>query len=251
MSIESYSKTVAKEVLQTVTLPLAKRLRIEQQPGLLGRIHNVRVPKNTRTKPEPGPGGGANVKIIFQLLESALVLDGAVAECGVWQGATVIPMGLFLRQHGSRKPILGFDSFEGLDDTVQVDMALGGDDEDRKTVGGFSNTSHEKLVERIRQFGLGDTVRLVKGYFNDTLMRHASEQFCFVHLDCVIYESYKSCIEFFYPRLAKGGVILFDEYNDPPWPGCARAVDEYLADKPEKLVEISSDNQTKYYLRKL
>jgi O-methyltransferase len=81
-------------------------------------------------------------------------------------------------------------------------------------------------------------------------VRHAGEQFCFVHLDCVIYESYKSCIEFFYPRLASGGVILFDEYNDPPWPGCARAVNEYLADKPEKLVEITSDNQTKYYLRK-
>jgi hypothetical protein len=250
MSIEQYSKTVARGVLQTMTLPLAKRLPVESQPGLLGRIHNFRLPKNTRTKEEPGPGGGANVKIIFELLESTLKLYGTVAECGVWQGATAIPMGLFLRQHGSRKKILGFDSFEGLDDTVQVDMDLGGDDEDRKTVGGFSNTSYDKLVERIAQFGLADTVNLVKGYFNKTLMQHADEKFCFVHLDCVIYESYKSCLEFFYPRLVSGGIILLDEYGDPPWPGCARAVDEYLADKPEKLAEISSDNQTKFYLAK-
>ena len=251
MDIETYTKTVAREVLQTVTLPLAKRLPIERHPGLLGRIHNVRVPNNTRPKPEPGPGGGANVKIIFQLLESVLGIEGAVAECGVWQGATVIPMGLFLRQHGSRKIILGFDSFEGLDDTVQIDVQLGGDDEDRKMVGGFSNTSYDQLVNRIRQFGISDTVRLIKGYFNNTLMRHADEKYCFVHLDCVIYESYKSCIEYFYPRLVSGGIILFDEYGDPPWPGCARAIDEYLADKLEKLSQITSDNQTKYYLRKM
>jgi hypothetical protein len=250
MNIEQYSKSVAKEVLQTVTLPLARRMPIESQPGLLGRIHNFRVPKNTRRKAEPGPGGGANVKIIFQLLESVMALEGGIAECGVWQGATVIPMGLFLRQHGSLKKIRGFDSFEGLDDSVQVDVELGGDEEDRKMVGGFSNTSYEKLAARIGQFGLADSVQLVKGYFNHTLMQHAGERFCFVHLDCVIYESYKSCIEFFYPRLVKGGIILFDEYGDPPWPGCARAIDEYLADKPEKLMEINSDNQTKYYLRK-
>jgi O-methyltransferase len=102
----------------------------------------------------------------------------------------------------------------------------------------------------MRQFGITEQVSLVKGYFNETLAKYADQRFCFVHLDCVIYESYKSCIEFFYPRMVGGGVILLDEYGDPPWPGCARAVDGYLADKPEKLAEISSDNQTKYYVRK-
>jgi O-methyltransferase len=71
-----------------------------------------------------------------------------------------------------------------------------------------------------------------------------------VHLDCVIYESYMQCLKFFYPRLVRGGVIVVDEYNDPPWPGCTQAVDEFLANKPEKLKELTSDNQIKYYLRK-
>ena len=79
---------------------------------------------------------------------------------------------------------------------------------------------------------------------------HGGEKFCFASLDCDIYESYKECLEFFYPRLVPGGVVLFDEYNDPPWPGCNKAVDEFLADKPEQLEEIESDNFIKYFFRK-
>jgi hypothetical protein len=48
--------------------------------------------------------------------------------------------------------------------------------------------------------------------------------------------------------MAPGGVILFDEYNDPPWPGCNRAVDEFLADKPEKLELINMNNYQKYFI---
>jgi len=136
-------------------------------------------------------------------------------------------------------------------ETVSRDVGLGGGDDDRKRVGGFSNTSFEAVNQRVREFGLSETVTLVPGYFQDTLAGYADWSFCFVHLDCVIYESYRTCLEFFYPRLVAGGVILIDEYNDPPWPGCTLAVDEFLKDKREQLTEVTSDNHTRYYLRKL
>jgi O-methyltransferase len=197
-----------------------------------------------------GPGGGANVRIIFQLLEPTLVLEGNIAECGVFQGSTLIPIGLFVQQRARSKTVLGFDSFEGLNESVEYDLELGGEHDSRKKVTGFSNTSYEDLVEKLRQFRVDSTVTVVKGYFQHTLRRYAKDRFCFVHLDCVIYESYKQCLEFFYPRLVQNGVILFDEYNDAPWPGCTRAVDEFLRYKPEKPLEVTSDNQIKYYLRK-
>jgi hypothetical protein len=248
--IEKGSKAVARKLLQAATQSLAKRWPIESFPPWLGTIHCLRVPKNVRKKATAGAGGGANVLIIFRLLEPALSLEGHIAECGVFQGSTLISMGLFVRQRMSSKMVLGFDSFEGLDQTVKFDLELGGDHDHRKTIGGFSDTSYQDLVKRIRQFDLTSTVSITKGYFQDTLPRCVNDQFCFVHLDCVIYESYKQCLDFFYRRLVKGGVILFDEYNDPPWPGCTRAVDEFIAGKPEELAEIESDNQIKYYLRK-
>ena len=69
-------------------------------------------------------------------------------------------------------------------------------------------------------------------------------------LDCDLYGSYKDCLEFFYPRLGNGGIILLDEYDDPPWPGCNKAVDEFLADKPERLQRIERQNYQKFFFRK-
>jgi O-methyltransferase len=155
-----------------------------------------------------------------------------------------------MRRHAPAKRLLGFDSFQGLDGSVSLDVALGGHDDDRKCVGGFSNTSYDAVDRRVRQFGLGDNVTLVQGYFHDVLRRYSDSRFCFVHLDCVIYESYRQCLEFFYPRMVPGGIVLIDEYRDPPWPGCTLAVDEFTADKPEKITEIKSDNYVKYYLTK-
>ena len=157
-----------------------------------------------RIKPRSATSGPSNIRIIFGLLDSVLPLPGNVAECGVWQGSALIPTGLYVRRRDPAKRVLGFDSFQGLDQTVSRDVALGGDDDPRKRVGGFSNTSYEAVEQRVRQFDLSATVALVRGYFKDTLPRHADSQFCFVHLDCVIYESYRQCLEFFYPRMVKG-----------------------------------------------
>jgi hypothetical protein len=237
--------------LQAWTRPLVGLGPIERCPGWLATLHNIKVPGNVKPNPHESPEGSSNIRIIFRLLEPALSLPGSIAECGVWQGSALIPTGLFARQHAPEKRLVGFDSFEGLDDSVSLDVALGGEDDPRKRVGGFSNTSYEAVARRVRQFGLSETVTLVRGYFQDTLPKYCDSQFCFVHLDCVIYESYRRCLEFFYPRMVTGGVILLDEYKDPPWPGCTQAVDEFVADKPERITEIKSDNYIKYYLRKL
>jgi len=50
--------------------------------------------------------------------------------------------------------------------------------------------------------------------------------------------------------MSPGGIILFDEYDDPPWPGCRLAVDEFLADKLEKPLAITMDNYQKCFIEK-
>ena len=34
-------------------------------------------------------------------------------------------------------------------------------------------------------------------------------------------------------KVVRGGIVLFDEYGIPDWPGETKAVDEFFADKPE------------------
>ena len=59
-----------------------------------------------------------------------------------------------------------------------------------------------------------------------------------------------TCLEFFYPRMSQGGIILIDEYNDPSWPGCNKAVDEFIQTNSAKLSRIEDNNYVKYFIKK-
>jgi hypothetical protein len=48
----------------------------------------------------------------------------------------------------------------------------------------------------------------------------------FVHLD--LDEPIKGAVEYFYPRMVKGGVIDIDEYGIPRWPGARRLLTSFV-----------------------
>lgn len=214
-------------------------------PGMTGLLYDIKVPRAVRAT-----NYGANINIVLDLLDQTEAIPGEIAECGVFRARTLVPMAVYLAERGSAKQVFGFDSFEGFDGAVQVDIGLGGALSKDKHVGAFNETSVRLVERKLRHFGLRNAT-LVKGYFRETLHRYQQFRFSFVHLDCDIFASYKECLEFFYPRMHRGGILLFDEYRDPRWPGCTKAVDEYLVDKPERPVRITRDNQEKFYVRKV
>ncbi len=159
---------------------------------------------------------GPNIKIVFELIKRTLSITGSVAECGVYRGGTLIPTGIFIQQRRIKKILFRFGSFKGFNHTVHQDIQLGGGFHDKeKKVGGFHRTSYEYVKNKVKEFGLSTRVKLIKGYFNETFSQYRNHRFSFVHLDCDLYQSYQECLTFFYPRLSPGGIILFDEYNDP------------------------------------
>ena len=59
-----------------------------------------------------------------------------------------------------------------------------------------------------------------------------------LHLDVDFFASYKSALEFLYPHVSKGGIVAFDEYGSATlWIGATRAIDEFFADRPERVVK--------------
>jgi O-methyltransferase len=228
------------------------RMDVRKWPRIAARVHDLSLPAAVIPNPHPAPCGAANINIILDLLDQTAAIPGSVAECGVHRGRTLIPLSVHLRSSGSRKRVLGFDSFEGFP-VEKLKQELGflrsTEGDPNKSEGGFKDTSFALVKQKLVLFGL-EHVELHQGYFSDTLAGCANEVFSFVHLDCDLYGSYKDCLEFFYPRLSSGGIVLLDEYNDPPWPGCNKAVDEFLAAKPEQLQAIERQNYQKYFFRK-
>jgi len=55
----------------------------------------------------------------------------------------------------------------------------------------------------------------------------------FIYADVDIYQSTRSCLDFFYPRMVHGGVMIFDDYEWKGCPGVKKAISEFLAGKNE------------------
>ena len=236
--------------LESLKIKFLKKIQFKYWSKNFADRHEIRVPKNLKRKNHLSTRGGANINIILELVNRTKLLEGDFAECGVYRGATLIPLAIISKERNRK--VFAYDSFEGFDEDIEVDLKLGGADNDEKRIQGFDNTSFEMVNNKVKLFDVSDNVIFRKGYFKNTLKEDESldSRFSFVHLDCDIYESYKTCLEYFWPRMCKGGIILFDEYLDPPWPGCKKAVDEFCNPKNIKIHEIIDNNYTKYYVQK-
>jgi O-methyltransferase len=239
----------AKQILVVVTARIYERRPLSSWPAFLSELQELKVPQSVVPQRACSPTGSPNINMLIAMIDATDAVPGDIAECGVYRGASIVPMAIYLRQKRSPKTILGFDSFEGFDESIQLDLELGGRPDSAKKVGGLGQTSCELVQSKLARFHLNNTV-IVKGYFRDTLPKYRDHRFSFVHLDCDMYASYKQCLEFFYPRINSNGILLLDEYNDPPWPGCNLAVDNFLADKPENLQSMVRDNYQKFFLVK-
>ena len=61
-------------------------------------------------------------------------------------------------------------------------------------------------------------------------------------LDLDLYKPTKTALEFFYPKVWGGGYIVAHDYNSPEsnW-AVSRAVDKFIKDKAEKIIEIPDE----------
>jgi hypothetical protein len=164
---------------------------------------------------------------------------GAFVECGVSIGYGLLLWMLLTEAIGPKRRYYGFDSFQGFPAPTVED----GRSAAAVLTHGYYATP-EDLVWRVLQDGrVPDDARarltLVRGFFEQTVPSF-SEPIALLHLDCDLYESYRTCLVHLYDRVVPGGVIVFDDYGHPRWPGAQRAVDEFLADKREKVITGST-----------
>jgi O-methyltransferase len=191
---------------------------------------------------------------LARILDSVSRFDGAIIECGVFRGATLLGMAHRLRHRnlaGIR--IIGCDSFEGLPEPVTQDAQPDGTFHEVAQRGRFSETSRAALQQRIDALGFPTPIMLMEGFFDRTLSRLVDERFSVAHLDCDLYESYRTCLRHLYPRMVPGGYIVFDEYDysASAYPGAQRAIDEFFADKPERIEKFSDLPIPRYFVRKV
>jgi O-methyltransferase len=160
------------------------------------------------------------------------------AECGVYTGSSLIACANLARDAGANFHFIGLDTFEGLPPLSETDLIHAPRKARYKSRQLFSDTSIEQLNKMVQAYKLMDHVTLRKGLFAETLHTLAERKYNWVNIDCDLYEPHLECLRYFYPRMAAGGTVFFDDYHSIDFPMARVAIDEFMADKSEQLVHV-------------
>lgn len=187
---------------------------------------------------------------VFALYHATLYVDrykipGAVVECGVWRGGSMLTVAHTLHRHSSyERELYLFDTFDGMSEPTERDVHVV---HGRSAAELLADGSRAALIraiaglEDVRQ-GFDDVpypaakVHFVKGRVEDTVPDSAPEQIAILRLDTDWYESTKHELGQLYQRLSPGGIVIIDDYGS--WQGSRDATDEFLDSTGEPLMLV-------------
>lgn len=174
----------------------------------------------------------------------------SIVECGVGRGRSLMILLALNRLHSatglwSTKRIIAFDSFKGFPAPTRFD------DSEREPHEGDWATSPSgryrytpdflnRVLERAGLESGASELLVVEGFFGETCYSTTTGRIGILHLDGDLYESTKGPLDALASRIVPGGVIVIDDFqlNDDSsshesWPGCRRAVMEFVGRHPE------------------
>lgn len=168
----------------------------------------------------------------MQILKLISNVHGETAECGVFSGASswIILKYAGKDPDGNDRAHHLFDSFEGLSEPDAED-----DSHWLKGALAYAETDVRKNLDEFEE-----RCFYYKGWIPDRFQEVADKKFAFVHIDVDLTQPTRDSIEFFYPRLSEGAVLVCDDYGSALCSGATRAIDDFLADKPEKMIGFST-----------
>jgi len=155
-------------------------------------------------------------------------IPGSIAELGVYRGE----LASVLNRLFYDRTLYLFDTFEGFSNNDLADGQEG--EHSQAAVGDFKDTSLDMVLARMAH---PEKIVLKKGYFPDTT-EGVEDTFAFVSLDVDLYKPTLAGLNYFYPRLSRGGNIFVHDYNNLRFKGVRSAVEEFCDATGAPIVQI-------------
>src|SRR5205814_5647940 len=154
-------------------------------------------------------------------------LEGSVAELGVYKGK----FARYINQYFPDRSLYLFDTFEGFDNkdiTSERQQRFSSGTQD------FSDTSIECVL---KQMPFAGKCIPIKGFFPQSA-KDVEDIFVFVSIDADLYDPIYSGLQFFYPKLARGGYIFIHDFNNDNYRGARKAVEQFCLEEKIGFVPI-------------
>ena len=164
-------------------------------------------------------------------------IPGDFAECGVWRGGSTMIMAhtLLKAQQNATRNIYLYDTFAGMTKPTEKDVCISDASPALNTwkkmqKKNYNTWAYSPLDEvKTNMFMTGypeDNIILVKGKVEDTIPGTVPERIALLRLDTDWYESTYHELQYLFPLLSHGGVLIIDDSGH--FSGAKEAVDTYL-----------------------
>lgn len=178
-------------------------------------------------------------------------IPGAVVECGVWRGGSVLAtIEVLLRLGVTDRDVYLYDTFEGMTRPSEADTSAF--EQEQSALASWARYERQGRrawdwafdpdvfsLENVQDllYGTGyprERIHFVVGPVEETLPGRTPGPVALLRLDTDWYESTRHELVHLYPGLSEGGVLIIDDYGH--WEGARRAVDEYFASDAQPLL---------------
>lgn len=158
---------------------------------------------------------GAAIRRLTRRLHN-LGIPGSVAELGCYQGDLSWQLNALMPD----RRLYLFDTFQGYDPRdLQKEAEIGGA---KTEAHDFKDVKPELVMARMPE---KEQVILKEGWFPETALDLEEETYALAVIDAGLYQPTYSGIEYFFPRMSRGGVILVYHYESATYTGVRKAVD--------------------------
>ena len=159
-------------------------------------------------------------------------MHGAYAEFGVYRAGCAFML-LSAAELPESTPLFLFDTYEGFppEQITAAERAAG-------LHGALENTSVSYVEQRLDAWR--GRFALVVGDVFDTLEHTETGPLAFVHMDLNLSRPTERALEYVYPRLVSGAVIVFDDYGGAGLEDQRAVVDRFFRERPEEVIAMPS-----------
>jgi len=166
-------------------------------------------------------------------------VPGAIVECGVWRGGSMMAAALALMARGdTSRELWLYDTYAGMSEPTAADASHRGESaaaqlaRTKRGQGVWCEAGLDDVRANLLSIGYPqERIHFVEGKVEDTIPATLPGTTALLRLDTDWYESTRHELVHLYPLLSRHGVLVIDDYGH--WQGARKAVDEFFASRAE------------------
>lgn len=168
------------------------------------------------------------VLTIYELYKKTIGMAGHIADVGVYRGASSLLLAKLIKIFESESLTMchGFDWFEGMNGLDTVDSEYVSE--------GSYKADYQSIKTLVEKQGFDNILKIHKlnlmTDLDNFFKENAHLRFKLIMMDVGVYDVMKNVIPFFWERLNKGGIMIFDQYSCQFAPGETLVIQELLPD---------------------